>query len=51
MINFKDDVVNLVFDYRGPISLASPEQADAAVAQEDAAKLTGTVGPTRSGGC
>lgn len=51
VINFKDDVVNLVFDYRGPISLASSEQADAAVAQEDAAKLTGTVGPTRSGGC
>lgn len=50
VINIKDDVVNLVFDYRGQILLASPgAQPDATIAL-GAAKLSGSAG-TDGGGC
>lgn len=50
-IKFKDDVVNLKFDFRGHVTLESSDaKADATVAQ-DAAKAFESDGPTRSGGC
>lgn len=48
VINFKDDVVNLKFDLRGHISLATPTGQDAALL--NAAKL-GSAGTARVGGC
>lgn len=50
VITFKDDVVNMIFDYRGEIQLAPTAQGGAKVAQ-DSAKAGAAVGPTRSGGC
>jgi hypothetical protein len=50
VITFKDDVVNLKFDYRGQIQLAVPgAQAGATVQQ--ASKSSGASGPARTGGC
>ena len=49
-IKFKDDVVNLKFDIRGHISLASDAQDVAEVAQASA-KTAEADGTTRSGGC
>jgi hypothetical protein len=49
VITFKDDVVNLKFDYRGQIQLASLTGA-AAIVVLDAAKLLES-GATRIGGC
>jgi hypothetical protein len=48
VITFKDDVVNLKFDYRGQIQLAIPGAQ--AAATDSAAKARDT-GPARSGGC
>ena len=48
-IKFKDDVVNLKFDYRGHISL-DPAVQEATVVLE-AAKAFDDGGPTRTGGC
>ncbi|GAB3368903.1 hypothetical protein GCM10027431_15150 [Lysobacter rhizosphaerae] len=45
-IKFKDDVVNLKFDYRGHISVASPGAQGAAAAREAAKQLEAA---TRSG--
>ena len=50
-IKFKDDVVNLKFDYRGHISLATAAGQVAATAAQDSAKALEDVGPDRSGGC
>jgi hypothetical protein len=49
-IKFKDDVVNLKFDIRGHISLASDGQAAALVAQPSATTFN-AVGPIRTDGC
>jgi hypothetical protein len=49
VITFKDDVVNLKFDYRGQIQLATPGAQSAGT--QDAAKASGAVGPARTGGC
>lgn len=49
-IKFKDDVVNLKFDYRGQIMLAKSVGLNATTVTQGAAKLQ-SVGPTRSGGC
>lgn len=48
VLTFKDDVVNLEFDYRGQIMLATPGQDAAA---QDAVRALGAVGPVRNGGC
>ena len=50
-IKFKDDVVNLKFDYRGHISLATAAGQVAATAAQDSAKALEDIGPDRSGGC
>ena len=49
VINFKDDVVNMTFEYKGQIQLAPTGQGAAAVTQGDAKMQV--VGPTRTGGC
>ena len=49
-IKFKDDVVNLKFDIRGHISLASDAQEAANAAQSSATNFN-AVGPMRSDGC
>jgi len=51
VINFKDDVVNMKFDYRGQIFLATPDAPGAAPVAQGAAKAGEAVGPTRTGGC
>ena len=48
MINFKDDVVNLRFDYKGHISLGQSAAVQSAAVQ-DSAKILGVVEATRSG--
>ena len=48
-IKFKDDVVNLKFDYRGHIMLDASGAQD--VALQDAAKVLALSGPARSDGC
>jgi hypothetical protein len=48
-INFKDDVVNLKFDYKGHIGLAPAGVQDVAADVQDAAKILGVVETTRSG--
>lgn len=50
VITFKDDVVNLVFNFRGQIMLAKPGAENAATVALDSAK-SGSVGPTRINGC
>lgn len=49
VINFKDDVVNMTFEYKGQIQLAPTAQGAAAVTQSGA--KTQEVGLTRTGGC
>lgn len=51
VINFKDDVVNMIFNYRGQIQLATPTSPGSATVVRDAAKAGDVVGPTRTGGC
>ena len=48
VITFKDDVVNMTFDYRGQIMIAVP---GAALYTPEAAKAGGSAGVTRTGGC
>lgn len=50
VINMKDDLVNLEFDYRGQIMLASPDAQSAAAARQAAATESEADGST-SGGC
>lgn len=50
VITFRDDVVNMKFDYRGQIQLAPGVQAGATVVL-DGAKAGAVVGPARIGGC
>ena len=50
VITFKDDVVNMTFDYRGQIQLATPTQAAATVVQ-DGANARVVAGPLRVNGC
>lgn len=50
VITFKDDVVNMKFDYRGQIQLAPAAQGAATVGL-DGAKAGAVVGPARIGGC
>jgi hypothetical protein len=47
VITFKDDVVNLKFDYRGQIQLAAPGGSN--LLQQ--ARSAGSSGPSRTGGC
>ena len=49
VITFKDDVVNMTFDYRGQIQLG--RQGAQGAATVDAASARGVAGPTRTGGC
>ncbi|MBC7656091.1 MAG: hypothetical protein H7147_02835 [Frankiaceae bacterium] len=49
VINFKDDVVNMIFNYRGQIQLATPAGATTVV--QDPARAREVAGPTRIGGC
>lgn len=44
---FKDDVVNLTFDIRRQIMLASPDAQSVAVAVQDAAKSSGSARSTQ----
>lgn len=51
VINFKDDVVNMTFDYKGQIQLATPNGQTVAPAVQDSARAPSGVGITRTGGC
>lgn len=51
VLTFKDDVVNLVFDYRGQILLASPGTQEVATIVLDSAKLSGSAEADGLGGC
>ena len=50
VITFKDDVVNMTFDYRGQIQLA-PTGQPGATATLDATSTRQVAGPARTGGC
>jgi hypothetical protein len=51
VITFKDDVVNLIFDYRGQIQLSVPGAQALSAPTQEAGKMSGGVGVTRTGGC
>ena len=51
VINFKDDVVNMTFDYRGQIQLATPNGQAVAPTVLNSASARSGVGITRTGGC